>query len=190
MHTTAESHHRVIVVEVMGRHAGWIAVEAGIAGGADVILIPELPVDIKEVCNVIQKRHTRGKKFSIVVIAEGAKFKDSGMILQEQKLDAFGHVRLGGIGEALAGEIEKITGYETRVSVLGHIQRGGSPTAFDRVLGTRLGVKAVELVKNKKFGRMVALQGIKIIDVPLKDAVKELKTVDMELYNVAKVFFG
>jgi 6-phosphofructokinase 1 len=190
LHTTAESHHRVIVVEVMGRHAGWIAVESGIAGGADVVLIPEIPINIEEVCGIINKRHSRGKTFSIVVVSEGAQFKDSGMVLQEKELDAFGHVRLGGIGEALAGEIEKRTSFETRVSVLGHIQRGGSPTAFDRVLGTRLGVKAIELVMAKKFGRMAALQGIKIVDVPLKDAVKELKTVDMELYNVAKVFFG
>jgi ATP-dependent phosphofructokinase / diphosphate-dependent phosphofructokinase len=190
LHTTAESHHRIMVVEVMGRHAGWIALEAGLAGGADVILIPEIPIDMDEVCLAIKKRHSRGKTFSIVVVAEGATFKESSMVLQEQKLDSFGHVRLGGIGEILAGEIEKRTRYETRVSVLGHIQRGGSPTAFDRVLGTRLGVKAVELVKNKKFGRMVALSGIKIIDVPLEDAVKELKTVDMELYEIAKVFFG
>jgi 6-phosphofructokinase 1 len=174
----------------MGRHAGWIAVEAGIAGGADVILIPEVPINIEEVCGIINKRHSRGKTFSIVVVAEGAKFKDSEMVLQEQTLDAFGHVRLGGIGESLAGEIEKRTSFETRVSVLGHIQRGGTPTACDRVLGTRLGVKAVELVMAKKFGRMAALQGIKIVDVPLKDAVKELKTVDMELYNVARVFSG
>jgi len=190
LHTTAESHHRIIVAEVMGRHAGWIAVEAGIAGGADVVLIPEVPIDIEEVCSIIKRRHARGKTFSIVVVAEGAQFSDKGMITQEQKLDSFGHVRLGGIGEALGTEIEKKTGYETRVSVLGHIQRGGSPSAFDRVLGTRLGVKAVELVKNKKFGRMVALQGMKIIDVPLLDAVKALKTVDMELYEIAKVFFG
>ncbi len=190
LHTTAESHHRIIVVEVMGRHAGWIATEAGIAGGADVILIPEIPIDMDEVCNVIKKRHARGKTFSIVVVSEGAVFKGADMVLQEKKLDAFGHVRLGGIGEDLAGRIEKITGFETRVSVLGHIQRGGSPTAFDRVLGTRLGVKAVELIKNKKFGRMVALAGIKIIDVSLEEAVKALKTVDMELYDIAKVFFG
>jgi 6-phosphofructokinase 1 len=190
LHTTAESHHRIIVAEVMGRHAGWIAIEAGIAGGADVILIPEIPIDIDEVCEIIKKRHARGKTFSIVVVAEGAQFKDGDMVTQEQKLDAFGHVRLGGIGENLASLIEKRTGFETRVSVLGHIQRGGSPTAFDRVLGTRLGVKAVELIKNKKFGRMVALAGIKIIDVPLEDAVKALKTVDMELYDIAKVFFG
>jgi len=190
LHTTAESHHRIIVAEVMGRHAGWIAIEAGIAGGADVILIPEIPIDMEEVCSTLKKRHSRGKNFSIVVVAEGAQFKGKDMILQEKKLDAFGHVRLGGIGEQLAAEIEGRTGYETRVSVLGHIQRGGSPTAFDRVLGTRLGVKAVELIKNKKFARMVALSGIKIIDVPLADAVKELKTVDMELYEIAKVFFG
>ena len=190
LHTTAESHHRIIIAEVMGRHAGWIAIEAGIAGGADVILIPEIPIDLDEVCAVIKKRHERGKTFSIVVVSEGAQFKDGSMVTQEQKLDAFGHVRLGGIGEDLAAQIEKRTGFETRVSVLGHIQRGGSPTAFDRVLGTRFGVKAVELIMNKKFGRMVALAGIKIIDVPLEEAVKDLKTVDMELYNIAKVFFG
>lgn len=190
LHTTAESHHRIMVAEVMGRHAGWIAIEAGIAGGADVILIPEIPIDMDEVCANIQKRHARGKTFSIVVVAEGAQFKDKSLVLQEEKLDAFGHVRLGGIGDALAREIEKRTGYETRVSVLGHIQRGGTPTAFDRVLGTRFGVKAVELIKNKKFGRMAALSGNKIIDVPLEDAVKALKTVDSELYDIAKVFFG
>ncbi len=190
LHTTAESHHRIMVAEVMGRHAGWIALEAGIAGGADVILIPELPIDLDEVCNIIKKRHERGKTFSIVVVSEGAQFKDGSIVTQEQKLDAFGHVRLGGIGEELAAQIEKRTGYETRVSVLGHIQRGGSPTAFDRVLGTRFGVKAVELIKNKRFGKMAALAGIKIIDVPLEEAVKALKTVDMELYDIAKVFFG
>ncbi len=190
LHTTAESHHRVVVAEVMGRHAGWIAIESGIAGGADVILIPEIPIDIEEVCKSIKKRHQRGKTFSIVVVAEGAVFKEKEMVLQEEKLDEFGHVRLGGIGEILAREIEKRTGYETRVSVFGHIQRGGSPTAFDRVLGTRFGVKAVELVKNKKFGRMAALVGNKIIDVPLEDAVRELKTIDMELYEIAKEFFG
>ena len=190
LHTTAESHHRIIVAEVMGRHAGWIALESGIAGGADVILIPEIPIDLDEVCAIIKRRHERGKTFSIVVVAEGAQFKDGTMVTQEQKLDSFGHVRLGGIGEDLAAQIEKRTGFETRVSVLGHIQRGGSPTAFDRVLGTRLGVKAVELIKNKKFGRMVALAGIKIIDVSLEEAVKALKTVDAELYDIAKVFFG
>jgi len=190
LHTTAESHHRIMVVEVMGRHAGWIAIESGIAGGADVILIPELPIDIEEVCTSIKKRHNRGKTFSIVVVAEGAQFKTGTMVIQEEKLDEFGHVRLGGIGENLAKEIEKRTGFETRVSVLGHIQRGGTPTAFDRILGTRFGVKAVELIQNKKFGKIVALVGNKIIDVPIEDAVKALKTVDMELYDIAKVFFG
>lgn len=190
LHTTAESHHRIIVVEVMGRHAGWIAIESGIAGGADVILIPEIPIDIEEICGIIKKRHQRGKLFSIVVVAEGAKFKEGTLVTQEQRLDEFGHVRLGGIAETLGEEIEKRTGYETRVSVLGHIQRGGTPTAFDRVLGTRFGVKAVELVKNKKFGRMVALVGNKIIDVAIEEAVQALKTVDMELYEIAKVFFG
>lgn len=190
LHTTAESHHRIIVVEVMGRHAGWIAVEAGIAGGADVILTPEIPIDLEEVCGLIKNRHKRGKTFSIVVVAEGAKFKEGTLVKQEEKLDEFGHIRLGGIAEILATEIEKKTGYETRVSVLGHIQRGGTPTAFDRVLGTRFGVKAVELVSEKKFGRMVALRGDKIIDVSLEEAVRALKTVDKELYEIAKVFFG
>ncbi|MFH0827775.1 MAG: 6-phosphofructokinase [Candidatus Omnitrophota bacterium] len=190
LHTTAESHHRVMVAEVMGRHAGWLAVYSGIAGGADVILIPELPIDVDEVCGIIQKRHSRGKNFSIIVVAEGAQFKEKDLILQEEKLDEFGHVRLGGIGEQLAKEVEKRTGFETRVSVFGHIQRGGTPTAFDRILGTRFGVKAVELVKNKNFGKMVALSGNKIIDVPLAEAVKEIKTVDMGLYDIAKEFFG
>lgn len=190
LHTTAESHHRIIVVEVMGRHAGWIATEAGIAGGADIILIPELAIDIEEVCQLLKKRHSRGKTFSIVVVAEGAQFKEGTMVLQEQKLDEFGHVRLGGIGEQLAAEIEKRTGYETRISVLGHLQRGGTPSAFDRVLGTRFGVKAVELVIKRSFARMVALEGNKIVEVPLEKAIATLKTVDMDLYEVAKVFFG
>ena len=190
LHTTAESHHRIIVVEVMGRHAGWIAIESGIAGGADVILIPEIPIDIEEVCSLIRKRHARGKTFSIIVVAEGAHFKEVQAVLQEQKLDEFGHVRLGGIGEALAKEIEKRTKYETRVSVLGHIQRGGTPTAFDRVLGTRFGVKAVELVEQKKFGQMAALSGNKIISVALEEATGKLKTVDPEYYELASIFFG
>jgi phosphofructokinase-like protein len=193
LHTTAESHHRIMVVEVMGRHAGWIATEAGIAGGADMILIPEIPIDVEDVCQVVKKRHQRGKTFSIIVVAEGAEFKSGEEALevtQDAKLDAFGHVRLGGIGEMLAQEIEKRTGYETRVTVFGHIQRGGSPTAFDRILGTRFGVKAVDLIKQKKFGQMVSLTGNKIISVSLSEAVKELKTVDMELYEIAKVFFG
>ena len=189
LHTTAESHHRIMVAEVMGRHAGWIALEAGIAGGADVILIPEKPIDIEEVCASIQKRHARGKTFSIVVVAEGAKFATKDITVEE-KLDEFGHVRLGGIGELLGAQIEKRTGFETRVSVFGHIQRGGSPTAFDRILGTRFGVRAMELVLAGKFGNMVALAGNKIIAVPLEDAVTKLKTVDEEMYNIARVFFG
>ena len=190
LHTTAESHHRIIVVEVMGRHAGWIATLGGIAGGADVILIPEILSDLDEICNLLKKRHARGKSFSIVVVSEGARFKKGSLIKQEEKLDEFGHIRLGGIGQILGKEIEKKTGYETRVSVLGHLQRGGSPTAFDRILGTRFGIRAVELIKLKKFGYMVALSGNKIIDVPIEEAIKQLKTVDMELYECAKVFFG
>jgi 6-phosphofructokinase 1 len=190
LHTTAESHHRIIIAEVMGRHAGWIAMEAGLAGGADVILIPEKPIDMDEVCSMIKKRHLRGKTFSIVVVAEGAQFKDKDLIIQEEKLDEFDHIRLGGIGEILGKEIEKRTGYETRVSVLGHIQRGGSPTAFDRILGIRFGVMAVEMIKNKKFGRMVALVGNKVIDVPLEEAVKVLKTVDEEFFDITKIFSG
>ncbi|MBM3252712.1 MAG: 6-phosphofructokinase [Candidatus Omnitrophica bacterium] len=190
LHTTAESHHRIMIVEVMGRHAGWIAVEAGIAGGADIVLIPEIPIDIEEVVSLIKKRHDRGKTFSIVVVAEGAKFSNKDLITQEEKLDEFGHVRLGGIGDMLASIIEKKTGYETRVTVLGHIQRGGTPSAFDRVLGTRFGVRAVEMIIANKFGQMVSLQGNKIIEVPLSNAVSKLKTVDLELYGIAKVFFG
>jgi len=190
LHTTAESHHRIMVAEVMGRHAGWIATYAGIAGGADVILIPEEPIDLDAVCDMIKKRHSRGKDFSIVVVAEGATFKDKTLRTTEQRLDEFGHVRLGGIGEALGALIEQRTGYETRVTVLGHIQRGGSPTAFDRVLGTRFGVKAVELVLEGRFGQMVSLQGSKIVSVPLEQGTGRLKTVDMELYQIAKIFFG
>jgi len=190
LHTTAESHHRIMVVEVMGRHAGWIATYAGIAAGADVILIPEKPIDLKEVCEILKKRKKRGKGFSIIVVAEGAKLKEEKLILKTEKKDAFGHVLLGGIGQALTDNIEKMTGFETRVTVLGHIQRGGTPTAFDRVLATRYGIKAVELVKAKKFGRMASLSGNDIISVPLSKAVGKLKTVDMKLYEIAKVFFG
>jgi len=189
LHTTAESHNRVIVVEIMGRHAGWIALESGIAGGADVILIPEVPIEIKEVCDLIKKRHARGKTFSIVAVAEGAKMAGKDITLEEKK-DQFGHVRLGGIGQTLAELIEKNTGFETRVTVLGHIQRGGTPSAFDRVLGTRFGVKAVELVKKKQFGQMVSLAGTKIISVPLDQATGELKLVPKEYYDMAKIFFG
>lgn len=195
LHTTAESHNRVIVVEVMGRHAGWIAVAAGIAGGADMILVPEVPISVQEVCTVINRRHQRGKSFSIVVVAEGAQFEEKPgeegvLVITDSDRDAFGHVKLGGIGKLLADAIEHGTGFETRYSVLGHIQRGGTPTAFDRILGTRFGVGAVDLVLEKKFGRMVALAGNRIVSVDIADAVKELKTVDMDLYDIAKVFFG
>jgi 6-phosphofructokinase 1 len=190
LHTTAESHHRIMVAEVMGRHAGWIAAYAGIAGGADVILIPEKPIDLDEVCALIRKRHARGKDFSIVVVAEGAQLKKQETVATGAPLDDFGHVRLGGIGHALADLIEKRTGYETRVTVLGHLQRGGAPTAFDRVLGTRFGVEAVELVLKGRFGEMVSLQGNKIVGVPIEKATGTLKTLDMGLYEIGKIFFG
>lgn len=189
LHTTAESHNRVMVVELMGRHAGWIALEAGMAGGADVILIPEIKVKMEEICSIIKKRHETGRTFSIVAVAEG--FTLGGVeVTQDSELDAFGHVKLGGIGNYLAKEIEKRTGYETRVTVLGHIQRGGSPTAFDRFLGLLFGVKAVELVVNKNFGQMVSKRGNDIVSVPLKEAVSKLRTVPPELYEIARVFFG
>ncbi|MBI2885047.1 MAG: 6-phosphofructokinase [Candidatus Omnitrophica bacterium] len=188
LHTTAESHHRIMVVEVMGRHAGWIATCAGLAGGADVILIPEEAIDLRAVCDTIKKRHLRGKGFSIVVVAEGAQFKDGANVSKEQKLDAFGHARLGGVGEMLGAQIEEHTGFETRVTVLGHIQRGGSPTAFDRILGTRFGVKAAELVVAGQFGHMVSLQGNKIVAVPLDERAVTMKTVDPELYELSKIF--
>ncbi|MDP3723338.1 MAG: ATP-dependent 6-phosphofructokinase [Candidatus Omnitrophota bacterium] len=190
LHTTAESHHRIMVAEVMGRHAGWIATYAGIAGGADVILIPEEPIDVEAVCELITQRHSRGKDFSIIVIAEGARLKDSAAVGTEEPRDEFGHVRLGGIGHLLGSLIEQRTGYETRVTVLGHLQRGGSPTAFDRILGTRFGVKAVELVLEGTFGVMVSLQGNRVVAVALEEGTSRLKTVDMELYNIAKIFFG
>jgi len=190
LHTTAESHHRIMVVEVMGRHAGWIATCAGIAGGADIILIPEEAIDIDEVCHVIEKRHKRGKDFSIVVVAEGARFKNGPMVAREDKKDAFGHVRLGGIGQTLSNMIEERTGFETRVTVLGHVQRGGSPTAFDRILGTRFGIKAAELVLAGDFGKMVSLQGNQIVAVALDQQAVTMKTVDPEFYQMAKLFFG
>ncbi len=189
LHSTAESHRRIMVVEVMGRHAGWIALHSGIAGGADLILIPEQPIRMKDVCEVIQRRVERGKYFSIIVVAEGAKF-DGSEVLVEKKLDEFGHVRLGGIGEMLAKKIEEMTKLETRTTVLGHIQRGGTATAYDRVLGTRFGAKAVELVKKKDFGKMVALRGTEIVAIPIEDAVNKLKTVQPEYYDMARTFFG
>ncbi len=189
LHSTAESHRRIMVVEVMGRHAGWIALHSGLAGGADLILIPEIPIKMQEVCDVIKKRNERGKSFSIIVVAEGAKFEGSEVTL-EKKLDEFGHVRLGGIGELLAKQIEQKTGFETRVTVLGHIQRGGTASAFDRVLGTRFGARAVELVREGKFGQMVALKANEIISIPIESAVGTLKTVGPEFYDLARVFFG
>jgi 6-phosphofructokinase 1 len=189
LHTTAESHNRVMVVEVMGRHTGWIAVVSGIAGGADVILIPEQPISVDEACADIQHRHERGKDFSIVVVSEGYELEG---LADEGDVDEFGHVRLSqrGVGDALARQIEEKTGFETRVTVLGHVQRGGSPTARDRVLATRFGLKAADLALAGKFGRMAALQGDRIVDVALEDATSELKTVPPEWYDVAKAFFG
>jgi 6-phosphofructokinase 1 len=190
LHTTAESHDRVMVVEVMGRHAGWIATQAGIAGGAAEILIPEERFDIDRVCNDLKARHEKGRFASIVVVAEGAEPEEGSMEVQSGEVDAFGHVRLGGIGNLVAEEIEKRTGFETRVTILGHIQRGGTPTAFDRILATRFGVAAIDAAHDGAFGQMVALQAGKIVRVALADAVVELKTVDPDLYHgVAEVFF-
>jgi phosphofructokinase-like protein len=190
LHTTAEAHHRVMILEVMGRYTGWIALEAGIAGGADVVLIPEEPFEIDEVCKYIEQRLESGKTFSLVVVAEGAKPKGADNIIYGTGVDEFGHPRLGGIGYYLGREIEKCTGIETRVVVLGHLQRGGSPTAYDRVLATRYGIAAIDLVHTGQFGRMVALKGNKIVSVPLKDVVGKRKNVDLELYEIAKIFSG
>jgi ATP-dependent phosphofructokinase / diphosphate-dependent phosphofructokinase len=190
VHTTAEAHNRVMVVEVMGRDSGWIAIQSGIAGGADVILIPETPFDIDKVAETIRLRHARGRYFSIVVVAEGAKFSDAKSldgtpVVQDMGKDEFGHARLGGIANVLAREIESRTGFETRTVVLGHIQRGGSPSAFDRVLATRYGLGAIDMVHRGEFGRMAALRGNKIISVPLADAVAKSRTVDQELIDAA-----
>jgi 6-phosphofructokinase 1 len=197
LHTTAESHNRVLVCEVMGRHAGWIAIGCGIAGGADVILIPERPVEMDQVCDIVRQRHQRGKDFSIVVVAEGAKIslekekdRDGSFIVQELGTDEFGHVRLGGIGNIIAREIEKRTGFESRVVILGHIQRGGTPSAFDRILATRFGVKAIDMIEAGDFGKMVALRGLNVVGVELGKAVYKTRTIDDELYETAEVFFG
>jgi ATP-dependent phosphofructokinase / diphosphate-dependent phosphofructokinase len=191
LHTTAESHHRIMVLEVMGRHAGWIALYSGIAGGADVVVIPEKKTTIAEIVDVLKSRYKRGKLFSIVVVAEGAKFLEKELKSKKgkKKLDDFGRERLGGISYYLAEEIEKRTGFETRATILGYIQRGGMPSAFDRVLGTRFGIYSVEMVKEGKFGRMAAIQSNIITDIPIKEAIGKLKTVDLELYKVAQVFF-
>jgi phosphofructokinase-like protein len=194
LHTTAESHNRVMVVEVMGRHTGWIAVVSGIAGGADVILIPEHPLTVEDACAEITRRHKKGKDFSIVVVSEGYELTfasgEKKQVAQEAATDEFGHIRLGGVGAALAIEIEERTGFETRVTVLGHVQRGGTPTPHDRVLATRYGLKAAELVLAESWGQMAALRGDRIEAVSLKEATAELKTVPEEWYDVAKAFFG
>jgi 6-phosphofructokinase 1 len=190
LHTTAESHHRILVVEVMGRHAGWIALHSGLAGGADVILIPEIPFDIDEVCRLVARRKERGRNFSIVVAAEGAIPKEGTMTMSEGQLDEFGHPRLGGIGHQLEREIEQRTGFETRATVLGHVQRGGTPTAFDRVLATRLGLAAVDCVHEQQWGMMTALHGTQISVVALADAVAQLRTVPVEEYRRYGVLFG
>jgi len=193
LHSTAESHDRVMVCEVMGRHTGWIAVMAGMAGGADVILIPELPMTVEHCCGLIRNRHAKGKDFSIVVVSEGYDLTyESGAsrTVASADVDAFGHARLGGVGAALASEIEGRTGFETRVTTLGHIQRGGSPTARDRVLATRFGLRAAELVHSGDWGMMAALRGDDIVAVPLAEAVADLKVVPRELYDRAAAFFG
>jgi 6-phosphofructokinase 1 len=190
LHTTAESHNRVMVCEVMGRHAGWIAVHCGLAGGADAILVPERPFDIEEVCAHLRSRHESGRSFSIVVVAEGATPMDGNVVTDHETKDAFGHVRLGGIAVMLEREIEARTGYETRMTILGHVQRGGTPVAYDRVLGTRFGVAAVDAATAGRFGMMVALRGTAIETVPLDEALAEPKLIDPALYETAEVFFG
>jgi phosphofructokinase-like protein len=190
LHTTAESHNRVMIVEVMGRHAGWIALHSGLAGGADVILIPERPFDVEEVCRLIRRRHSRGRYFSIVVVAEGATPKEGTMETVTPGKDEYGHERLGGIGQRLEGEIAERTGFDARATVLGHIQRGGTPTAFDRVLATRLGLAAVDGASAGSWGQMPALRGTRIELVPLSEAVAELRMVPAEDYEAAATFFG
>ena len=191
LHTTAESHNRILIVEVMGRTAGWIALHSGIAGGADVILIPEIPFDIDEVCRLINRRHERGRYFSIVVAAEGAMPRDGTItVSSETSVDEFGHPRLGGIGYALEKEIEARTGFETRATVLGHVQRGGSPTPFDRVLATRLGLAAIDAAHDEAWGTMVALHETEITRVALADAVAQVRRVPVEEYERYGVLFG
>src|SRR6202000_2027908 len=186
LHSTAEAHNRVIVCEVMGRDAGWIAITSGIAGGADVILVPEVPIDIDEVCRLLNYRHDHGKKFGIVVVAEGAKFPEGPQATHGTSVDSFGHARLSGIGQTLAEEIEKRTGYETRSVNLGHTQRGGTPSAFDRMLATRYVVAAIDLVHAGKFGRLVVLKGTQITDIPIADAIAKTRTGGEDLLAVMK----
>ena len=186
LHSTAEAHNRVIVCEVMGRDAGWIAITSGIAGGADVILVPEVPIDMDEVCRLLKARWDAGKKFAIVVAAEGAKLPEKDQVAVGDKLDSFGHVRLSGIGQMLAEEIEKRTGYETRSVNLGHTQRGGTPSAFDRMLATRYGIAAIDLAHAGRFGRLVVLKGTQITDIPLAEAIAATRTVGADLLHVMK----
>ena len=195
LHTTAMSHHRVMIMETMGRYAGWIALYSGVAGGGDIILIPEIPFKLDSICRTVQERGKKGKRFSIIVVAEGAKPEGGQMVVQKIIKESTDQVRLGGIGQQLAGQIEDSTGIECRVTVLGHLQRGGSPSAFDRILGTRFGVKAVELAANGQFGRMVALKGLAVESVPLEEAVSKLRLVspDSEVIKAARsvgVCFG
>jgi phosphofructokinase-like protein len=192
IHTTAEAHNRVMVVEVMGRHAGWIATYAGIAGGADAIIVPEYTMSVEDVCKILDDRRARGKLFSIIVVAEGAKLRFQGQefSISKDRKDAFGRPQLGGIGQALANQIEDLTGIESRVSVLGHVQRGGTPTARDRVLATQFGAFAADLVDSETFGVMAALKGSQIVAVPLADAVRELKRVDAATWSLAQSLFG
>jgi 6-phosphofructokinase 1 len=190
LHSTAESHRRVMVVEVMGRESGWIAAVSGIAGGADYIIVPEEPYDIKEVCSTLKKRMDRGKQFSIVVVAEGAKAKGGTEVTLDKSTDEFGHSRLGGIGVIIAAEIEKLLGVETRVTILGHIQRGGTPSAHDRFVATRLGLRAVDMVHERKFGRMVAVQGGKIVDFPLSEVEGRMRKLEPDVQADMKTFFG
>lgn len=191
LHSTAEAHHRVMVVEVMGRSSGWIATWAGVAGGADYIITPEEPYDIEELAQVLLKRKERGKEFSIVVVAEGARPKGfERPITTEDAVDEFGHVKLGGVGTVIAKEIEKRLGVETRVTILGHIQRGGTPSAYDRFMATRMGLYAVDLVHDRKFGRMAALAGGRIVDIPLAEVEGRQRKVDPDLLKEARIFFG
>ena len=194
LHSTAESHKRVIVVEVMGRHVGWIATHSGIAGGADVILVPEEPADLDQVAEQLRRRHAGGTSFSIVVVAEGTKIRsrpdEPEHVISSGAVDEAGRVRLGGVGAYVAAEIERRTGFESRVTILGHVQRGGSPVAFDRVLATRFGVAAMDAAAANRFGVIVALRGTQIVEVPLEQALREPKLLDPGLYETAELFFG
>lgn len=194
LHSTAESHDRVMVVEVMGRHAGWIAIMSGIAGGADVILTPEFPLTVEDVCDLIMKRRQRGRSFSVVVVSEGAKILwrsgEQQEVLASDEIDAFGHVKLGGVGSVLAREVKRLTGFEVRETILGYIQRGGTPTAHDRILATRFGIKAAEMVVAEQWGMMAGLKGDRIEAVPLAEAVSQWKLVPKDMFDIASSFFG